>query len=442
MKSLNSNELVSFCEWMRSRLVNAQLQDLWTDGEIVIFQFYSWREIYLGVRLHPSAPLMWIQEQKPRVKKAAKPVTLFLNSHARNLVLRDIHLLLDQGRVLEFVFAGGEGRECVAQFDLIPKNPNLTVRASGKSISWNKPAVLPPPQLPEFEVIEKDWAAWSFEVAQYHGVLPSPQKAPAPDSFSTKVLLEPPKVLAPKAAAQKKTEKDLQKKKKAILAMRENLGRHEADQYRALGDALKSSEVVPEDLLRLYDQKKSRFDNMAAAYQKAKDVERKRNGTMSRIEVLEKEVQKLQAQLEAGRFDQLVAPRSRAGQMMKKAHAAGRRLQLEGGLEAALGKSGADNLAILRQARGWDLWVHLKDEPGAHAVLFRNRDQNVPRETLQAVAEWVWKESKGKKMSLSGGQKYDVIVVECRFVKPIKGDKLGRVTYHYPQVHTFTSQGS
>jgi hypothetical protein len=28
------------------------------------------------------------------------------------------------------------------------------------------------------------------------------------------------------------------------------------------------------------------------------------------------------------------------------------------------------------------------------------------------------------------GQRIAVVIVECRFVKPIKGDKLGRVIYH------------
>lgn len=429
MKSLNSNELVSFCEWLRERLVGAQLQDLWTDGEIVVFQFYSRRELYLAARLHPTAPLMWLQGHKPRVKRAAKPVTVFLNSHGKNLYLRDLHLLLDQGRVLEFFLAAAD-KECRVRFDLIPKNPNLLAASEGKSISWNKPSALPPPQLPAFERVERDWEAWSREAAEFHGAA----HAPAKDKESGAGVAAPPK-----SAAQKQTEKDLQKKRKAIAAMTELLHSSQADRYRELGDRLKESETVPESLRDLYDEDRSRFDNMAAAYQKAKDVERKREGTQARIGVLVGEVAKLEARLASGRFDQKEAAPSRAGQVMKKAQAAGRRLQLDGGFEAALGKSGADNLAILRQARAWDLWVHLKDEPGAHAVLFRNREQNVPREVIQAVAEWVWKESKGKKMVLDG-QKYEVIVVECRFVKPIKGDRLGRVTYHHPQVYTFASK--
>lgn len=412
--------------------MSAQLQDLWTDGEIVVFQFYSRRELYLALRLHPSAPLLWLQDRKPRVKRAAKPVTVFVNSHGKNLYLRELHVLLDQGRVLEFLLSGGD-KECRLRFDLIPKNPNLMAASDGKSISWNKPVELPPPQLPVFERIARDWEAWSRQAAEFHGTAATSSAAPVP------APLEKAAPAPPKSEAQKQVEKDLQKKRKAITAMTEQLQASDADRYRELGDHLKASEAVPEHLSGLYNAERSRFDNMAAAYQKAKDIERKRQGTQARITLLLGEVAKLEQRLASGRFDQKEPAPSRAGQVMKKAQAAGRRLQLEGGFEAALGKSGADNLAILRQARAWDLWVHLKGEPGAHAVLFRNRDQAVPRETVQAVAEWVWKESKGKKLALVG-QKYEVIVVECRFVKPIKGDRLGRVTYHHPQVYTFASK--
>ena len=39
------------------------------------------------------------------------------------------------------------------------------------------------------------------------------------------------------------------------------------------------------------------------------------------------------------------------------------------------------------------------------------------------------KEGLSEKKTQMGG-KYSVLMVECRHVKPLKGDKLGRVTYH------------
>ena len=46
---------------------------------------------------------------------------------------------------------------------------------------------------------------------------------------------------------------------------------------------------------------------------------------------------------------------------------------------------------------------------------------------LRLVSEWLVKENFKDKLS---GTKYAVVYVECRHVRPIKGDKLGRVTYH------------
>ncbi|MNT80503.1 hypothetical protein D3C72_2199710 [compost metagenome] len=102
---------------------------------------------------------------------------------------------------------------------------------------------------------------------------------------------------------------------------------------------------------------------------------------------------------------------------------------MESGAIAYCGKSAADNLALLRQAKAWDFWLHLKDFPGAHAIVHRKRDQLIPDNELLQVSEWLAHESLSEK-SLYPGQKLAVVVVETRFVRPIKGDKLGRVTYH------------
>ena len=122
---------------------------------------------------------------------------------------------------------------------------------------------------------------------------------------------------------------------------------------------------------------------------------------------------------------------------MKKADAKARKIILSEGVEAVCGRSAKDNLAILRQARAWDLWLHLKDYPGAHGIIFRNKNKNVTSEQFQQVAEWVIRESSAAK-GFRWGAKYEVIVAECRYVKPIKGDKIGRVTFTHPQVFTFS----
>lgn len=125
--------------------------------------------------------------------------------------------------------------------------------------------------------------------------------------------------------------------------------------------------------------------------------------------------------------------------LMKQAEAKGRKLHLASGAIVYCGKSAGDNLSLLRKARAWDLWLHLKDYPGAHAIIHRQKDQVIGGAELYQAAEWVVKESFAS-MHLEVGARLDVVIVECRFVRPIKGDKLGRVTYHSEKNYSFTAR--
>ncbi len=173
--------------------------------------------------------------------------------------------------------------------------------------------------------------------------------------------------------------------------------------------------------------------NMENCFVKAKQVFQKKVGAQERLEELQLEIQKL----EKSRYQE----KSKDGQglvdLMKKTEARGRKLQLDSGAIAYCGKSAADNLALLRQAKAWDYWLHLKDYPGAHAIIHRHRDQTIGENEILEVAQWVAKESLSSK-SLSVGQKLAVVMVETRFVRPIKGDKLGRVTYHSEKTFNLT----
>src|SRR6185312_17055747 len=107
---------------------------------------------------------------------------------------------------------------------------------------------------------------------------------------------------------------------------------------------------------------------------------------------------------------------------LNKMEAHGRTLHLSEDLTAVMGKSAADNIKILRRARAWDLWFHLRDFPSSHAVLFRNKGAKVSDSTMFQVAAWFVRQHFGSKAAGHVGEKFDIIVTECRFVRPIKGD--------------------
>jgi len=118
-----------------------------------------------------------------------------------------------------------------------------------------------------------------------------------------------------------------------------------------------------------------------------------------------------------------------AQSLLKESSAKGRTIEILGGLRLYVGKSGADNIKLLREARPWYFWLHIRDEPGAHAILHRNKNQNVTDAQLHLAAHHLIHKTYGEKSAQHRGQKIPVLVTECRFVRPIKGDRLGRVTF-------------
>ncbi|MFM6928594.1 MAG: DUF814 domain-containing protein, partial [Bdellovibrio sp.] len=193
---------------------------------------------------------------------------------------------------------------------------------------------------------------------------------------------------------------------------------------------------VPEHLKDFVSTSVSLSWNIENAFSKAKQLVGKKDGARERLQELEVEI----AQLEKAQFKEKQS-KPQLIDLMSKADARGRKLTLDSGALAYCGKSAADNLALLRQAKAWDFWLHLKDYPGAHAIIHRQRDQEISQDEIQQVAAWVARESLSSK-SLMVGQKVAVVMVECRFVRPIKGDKLGRVTYHSEKTFHFSLRQS
>ena len=117
-----------------------------------------------------------------------------------------------------------------------------------------------------------------------------------------------------------------------------------------------------------------------------------------------------------------------------KAEAKGRRHKIGDDLEVYVGKSAADNLAILRRAQPFDYWLHLRERPGSHAILRRTRGRTVSDAELIEAGRWVIEQSTGQRVRELKGERFDLLIVECRFVRPIKGDRLGRVNYSNDRV--------
>jgi predicted ribosome quality control (RQC) complex YloA/Tae2 family protein len=66
-------------------------------------------------------------------------------------------------------------------------------------------------------------------------------------------------------------------------------------------------------------------------------------------------------------------PGQQRNSLLKEAGSSGQTLALSSGHSMYVGKSAKDNLAVLRRAKSWDIWFHLRDIPSTHAILTRNR---------------------------------------------------------------------
>ncbi len=93
------------------------------------------------------------------------------------------------------------------------------------------------------------------------------------------------------------------------------------------------------------------------------------------------------------------------------------------GVQALVGRSGAQNDAALRLADPNDLWLHARNVPGAHTVL-RSGGRDVPDEIIHQAAQVAAYYSK-----LRAAASAEVDVTRRRYVRRIPGAHPGLVTY-------------
>jgi hypothetical protein len=308
-----------------------------------------------------------------------------------------IHTDKNMGRWVQMIFGDAQGP--TLDLVLIPAALNVLAQAHGKKIALEKPKNIqaqhhPTDGTPRTPLeLREQWLATTGKTAA---------ATPPSDPREHRI--------AKLTAAIAKVQNDLAKKTPQI--------------YRKLGEHLVANQSldVPSEWQGLIDPAKSLAQNVEQAFQKAKDLEQKIARTAERLEELKKQRDSL---VQGAALPASAAPKPRVQTAKdKKAHY--RTLPLSENMEFKVGKSAADNLALLRASRSWDLWMHVKDRPGSHGILFRNKNQKVSDQELHKAAQFLLQTGAKDKVVVA----LEVVVTECRFVRPIKGDRLGQVTYH------------
>ena len=434
VKTPSFEELKSLVEYFNDELQGAQLQDVQATEEGLVLIFYRFtlepRTAYLVFDLDPAFPFigLYFTNPWPHLKKV-KPVGLFLNSHAKNASLSFLKISESLGRVLDLGL-GPELHRTEIEFRMIPKYSNLIVTSGKKSISWYPRKEITSHQKSETTGEEVSVRSIPLMQEQWY----QRRAAQSKQKANTTTLQNNP---YEKWKQQKL--KDLSKKKKAIEGIQVQIQDFLNFPWVSIGQHLKTygmKNLNPE-WLTFIQPKKSVSENIEICFGKAKAAKLKIGGAQTRLQVLESEIAALTDlsevvfQNELQRLNQRLMQNQKSGRAVEGRY---RKLIVPGEKEnqeltCYMGKSAKDNSDLLRKSKAWDYWVHLKDYPSAYAIIHRQKTQPVSQNQITQVAEWLVKESSKDKKSFSG-LKFAVVYVECRHVRAIKGDKLGRVTYH------------
>lgn len=446
-----------------STWVGAQLQEVQVDGRALEDGGHEPKSIRLGffwsggIRwlvfdylIHAPCVVLFdgmdgVPVAPPKPTKIRRPIELFLRSAFVGKRLMEVSVSREGGRTLVLKFQS-EPFASRLEFNINPRSRNLTavmyedVRGKVKE-----------KQLSEFKPVSGDVSSRSLagtfrsrsqlalEWLQTN-LRPNVQTVKSEDAGSG--LSQ--RVITPRDLDR---EKVLAKRRRALEKVRSEILQKETSPARDIGEWLKESQSLDSkplngkaDWENYIDRRKSFSANLEQLFRLAKSHERKLEGTKARARELELEIEKLEsgeATVKGRRQarDLSHSTSATAGRdLFSQAGARGRKVELAADLILYIGKNGAENLSILRKAQPFDYWMHVKDQPGAHGIIRRARGREVGDSEFSKAGIALLEQSMKRRAIEMKGEVYDVLIVECRFVRPIKGDRLGRVQYSNDRV--------
>lgn len=410
MNQLHSLEIKNIVSEMQS-LLDSKVQNVFiSDRGLGLELFKTSKIIYLWFELEPTNPFILSFEKLPQAIKLKKtaPMLLFLRAHIDGKRLSEVRHVEELGRVVEFEF--GYDNPLKLEIRLFPHGANAIAHFEKKKISFDK-----------IKEIKSGGGDMGHESPGRS--LSTVSQLWLDSKKSSNVSKKDPELLK---------EKEIQKKEKALVKTQEHLLELQNDKWAKLGEWLKENQTLkaPKEFSEYIDLKKSFSQNIQIAFEKAKKNQEKISGTLERIKIIQNEISNLKNANPSSFDKQAKAPiKSNKSDNWK-----GYRLSLNPKVEVFVGKNAQENLSILRFAQSWDYWMHIKDYPGAHGIIRRPRNYEVTDEELKTVARFIASKSRKSAHFLGPEDVFEVLIAECRYVRPIKGDKLGRVNYSNERV--------
>ncbi len=373
--------------------------------------------LVLSIRLgHQSVCLV---DQKNKVKSEKKPLLLFANTHLKNTWLIDITRDHKAGRLVELSFASPDSKNIKLAISLIPSVLNISIFSGSKVVHFQKPKPLPESghldfahlKVRDLDSLKKKWSQ-EFSL----------------DSKSSN------KKTSVKNKSIKTIDQELIKKKNAIEKVRGDLKNKKNNDFYEFATLLSENPSQAKKSFPAYfDASKNVHKLKDLYFDKHKVSLVKQARIESRIAELQEEVKSLELMTDS----QWQAQQSKqeSFKVSFKHPVKTRKLQVASDVIAYLGKSAQDNLKLLRSAKAWHLWLHIKDLPSAHMILFKDKARILSDQEIHKACVWLLSEAKpGQSSGLSQGL-VEVLITECRYVRPVKGDKVGRVNYTHEKVY-------
>ncbi|MFZ4404600.1 MAG: hypothetical protein ACOYOK_10910 [Pseudobdellovibrionaceae bacterium] len=394
MKSLHQNEVTILGDTLSEYLLDSQLQEVWLWDHGLQLGLYKRKMFWLIFDLQQNTPFIYLSLENPLFTKSrlSKPVSLFLKSKAENQLLKKIYKTHEYERVIVFDF-GSEDSPCHMVFQMIPRNVNLTIQHKLQQVHWHKPR--PVPEKNAIATQSESYASRTFEHMQseWKSIYSNDTSSSKP---SSKQLGSANKMIENWQLQHAKKNKLLQDLKKQIEDLEiKNLWGQAGEELKVHG-----MDGCAEAYLSYIDQTQSLSWNIQNCFLQAKQQLQKIKGRQERLEVLQKEV----LQLEQKQFDALQIGLSNQENLanqsvqektdLKKTFAGQKNLKfrtgvLSSGKKVYFGKSAADNLGLLRAAKPWFLWFHLRDYPGTHGICEILRNENPSIEDLQQIGRYL-----------------------------------------------------
>lgn len=428
MKTLNFLEIQSIVEMINETIESSPVQDVYCVDEKLSFGFYKNHKVHwVVVDLNQTWPFIGLMPDPYKSgPKTVKPVLLFIQSRFKNRVLRKIQVQSEGERIVQCIFDDDASWE----FRAIPGHTNFICRDQKKIISWNK---IVDSQTGHSIALEqlKD----TLEVRSINAIFSMWQRLNVKfDKKSDRGATN--SGLSTYDKWKKQREKDLSKKTQALEKLKAQVNNPLIAMYQKIGEHLKSHGYKNLELEwpQQIDLKKRVSENIEICFQKSKQFKSKGLGAQKRIDILKNEIEQVKDVSQTAFEHEMESRRQKTAKSVLprkddlKIETRKKMVDEELDVVCYMGKSAQENVKLLKAAKSWHIWIHLKDYPSAYAILFYGKNIKISDQHIRRASQWFVEESFRHKKE-TPGTKVKVIFTECRYVKLIKGDRLGRVTH-------------